>query len=141
MDARKRPGLVSIPSVAWLLMASLSCSTLPGTSRTGTVREITIEEQVSPHEMFAAMGDEIRWVNLRSEPVHVGFLGSSPLKEVSCQKGFSSFGVLQDFVTIPPQQSASLCFAKPGNVQFNVWLDTDDLRGKFTRTATIRVRR
>ncbi|TAJ06924.1 MAG: hypothetical protein EPO61_13135 [Nitrospirae bacterium] len=123
----------------WLLVTALGCSVLPETSRTGAVREIKIEEMVSPRELFAAMGDEIRWVNLRSKPVHIGFLGSSPMKAVSCQNGFSSFGVLQDFVTIPPQQSASLCFAKPGTVQFNVWLDTDDLRGNVTRTATIRV--
>lgn len=123
-----------------VMALTIGCATLPETSRTGTIREIRIEETVSPRDLFAVTGDEIRWLNLRVEPVHLGFLGTSPLREVSCEKGFSRFGILQDFVTILPQQSASLCFARPGNVQFNVWMDTADLQGRLTRTTTIRVR-
>lgn len=123
-----------------LLLLTAACSSLPETSLTGTVREIRIGEHVSPKDILAFTGDEVRWVNLRGEAVRLGFLGSKPFKEVACERGFSDFGLMQDFVTIPPKQSASLCFANPGDIHYNVWLDTDDLHRAMSTTATIRVR-
>jgi hypothetical protein len=120
---------------------ALGCGSLPATTETGTVLVIAIDEHVSPEVLIASPGDEIRWRNLGGKPVRIGLLGNQGVDQVSCQHGFMRLGQLQEFVTIEPGDFASLCFARTGIVQYNVWMDADDLRGSMSPTATIRVER
>ncbi|MFM8550702.1 MAG: hypothetical protein ACKOCD_00040 [Nitrospiraceae bacterium] len=120
-----------------VLLLHTGCALAPETSRTGKVHEIKVGEQITPMELVVRVGDEIRWLNLRSVPVHVGILNATSLRDVSCAKNFRRFGLVQDFVTIQPLQSASLCFEVAGSVQFNVWFDVNNLRGNISRTAKI----
>lgn len=104
------------------------------------VRTIEITDEVKPAFLYATPGEEIRWQNLRGNPVQVGFLTMKLLDEVACEKGVSTpFGQVNDFVTIPPGKSISLCLMRPGDLKYNVWFDAENLRGAISPTATVRV--
>jgi hypothetical protein len=106
---------------------------------TGTVRYVEILDEVKPPTLYARVGDEIRWVNLQSSPVRIGILNGGWHGHVACEKGFKTFGPMEDWVEIPPQEYVSLCFGKAATVQYNEWLDTQNMKGSMTPTATIRV--
>ncbi|MBI5853764.1 MAG: hypothetical protein HZB35_00700 [Nitrospirae bacterium] len=69
----------------------------------------------------------------------VGLIESKWLTGLSCEEGFRGVSRTDDMVTIKPGRYASLCFAHKGTVQYNVWLDLDDLRRSMTPTARVRV--
>jgi len=104
------------------------------------VRTIEITHEVNPGILHTAPGEEVRWQNLRQNPVRVGFLTVSMLDKLGCEKGVSTlFGQVNDYVTIPPGKSISLCLIRPGDLKYNVWFDADNARGAMSPTATVRV--
>lgn len=117
----------------------IGCSQKGGAQSAGTVRCVQILEEVKPPTLYARVGDEIRWVNLQSSPVRVGILNGGWHSDVSCEKGFTRFGTMEDSVEIPPQEYVSLCLGKPATLHYNVWLDAENIKGSMTPTATIRV--
>src|SRR5262249_11814342 len=66
-------------SIALVCLAFVfSCangSTVSPSSRTQFIR---IREQVSPQDLYVYVGDEVRWQNLRPDPVKVGLLSPGP---------------------------------------------------------------
>jgi hypothetical protein len=63
------------------------------------------------------------------------------IRDHRCQKGVVDlFGQVNDLITIAPGESISLCFARPGDLRYNVWFDADDPRGAISPTMTISVR-
>ncbi len=125
--------------LAMLPLGIAACSSLPETGQTGHIVSIEIGLAVDPAVSRAFVGDEIRWHNARREPVTVGLLTSLTRSDLACAKGFTRFGWLDDFVTLPPDGSASLCLARPGTVQFNVWFDAKNPRGTVSPLATVKV--
>jgi hypothetical protein len=128
------------------LIIALAClASISGCAHTSTpnpsVRThfIQIREQVSPQDLYVYVGEEVRWQNLRSDPVKVSLLSHHRLDLASCEKGFTHFGTMDDSATIPPREYASLCFSQPGTIQYNVWLDPDNPRGSMTPTARVQV--
>ena len=106
-----------------------------------TVRTVEITNQVNPHVLYASPGEEIRWTNARSNAVRVGFLNRRLLEDHHCQEGIVDvFGQVNDNVTIDPGASISLCPAKTGDLQYNVWFDPEDPRGAISSTLTIKIR-
>ncbi|MBX3238144.1 MAG: hypothetical protein KF814_18505 [Nitrospiraceae bacterium] len=101
---------------------------------------IQIRDSVSPTQVYASVGDEIRWQNLRPDSVKIGLLDARGLEEASCADGFRRFGQIEDSVTVPPREFASLCFSKPTVIRYNVWFDAKDPRGEMTRTSTVWIR-
>ena len=61
---------LTVVCVCLVLLAG--CANPPGTQPVRT-HDIQILEQVSPQDLYVATGDEVRWQNLRSDPVKVGF--------------------------------------------------------------------
>jgi hypothetical protein len=117
-----------------------ACTTYQGLQVEPVVRTIEITDLVKPGVLYASPGEEIRWQNLRQNPVKVGFLTMTMLEQLGCEKGVSSsFGQVNDFVTIPPGKSISLCLVRPGDLQYNVWFDAENARGAISPTATVRV--
>ena len=117
-----------------------ACGLYGGPKSEPMVRTIEITDAVNPGLLYAAPGDEIRWQNLRQNPVRVGFLTVKFLDKLGCEKGMPiSFGQVNDFVTIPPGKSVSLCFIRSGDLQYNVWFDAENVRGAISPTATVRV--
>ena len=98
---------------------------------------IRIQDTVSSQLLNVHIGDAVRWQNLRSEPVRISLLSQLSGSGVSCQTGFSYFGSLDDTATIPPNAYVSLCFARTGSIQYNVWLNLADPLRSMTSTAKI----
>lgn len=98
---------------------------------------IRIQDTVSPQHLNVHIGDEVRWQNLRSEPVRISLLSQLSGSGVSCQTGFSHFGSLDDTATIPPNGYMSLCSARTGSIQYNVRLKLEDPLQSLTSTAKI----
>ena len=105
-----------------------------------TIRTIEISDSVKPHTIYARTGEEIRWQNLRSNPVRVGFLSRRLLDELACRRGVPTFfGEVDDLVTIMPGESVGLCPLRPGVLQYNDWFDPDNPRGAISRTGAVHV--
>jgi plastocyanin len=139
---QKGKSMIHMYVVLFLTTSLLAgCTHTPGTSGERTVRTVEISESVTPNVMYASPGEEVRWTNARSTPVRVGFLSPRLLEEHECQKGVvDMFGRVNDFITIPPGESISLCFVRSGDLGYNVWFDADNPRGSISPTMTIRVR-
>ena len=104
------------------------------------VREIRIADGVQPDLMFAKLGEEIRWTNVRSTPVRIGFLTMRLLDELSCAQGVKTlFGEVNDLITIPPGGAISLCFGRAGELKYNVWFEPENPRGRISPTAIVRI--
>jgi plastocyanin len=126
--------LVGLFLGAGLLAACAAAS--PGTAPART-HYIHIQDAVSPQRLEVHIGDEVRWQNLRHEPVKISLLSQLSESGVSCRTGFSRFGSLDDTATIPPNAYVSLCFARTGSIQYNVWLNPQDPFRSMTPTAKI----
>ena len=119
-----------------------ACGHALSTDSTRTVRTVEISQQVHPQVMYASLGEEVRWTNARPNAVRVGFLNKRLLEGHHCEKGIVDFfGQVNDLVTIDAGESISLCPAKTGDLQYNVWFDPDDPRGAISPTLTISIRK
>jgi hypothetical protein len=148
VDTRKRQttsrnglrGRLTVASrLSILLLGMLSCTAGPQAGGSGAVRYIQIRHDVTPPTLYARVGDEIRWHNLSPDPVRVGILDNKWRDHVACEKGFTRFGMMEDLVTIQPQEYVSLCFSKAATVRYNVWLHAQNLKGSMSPTASIRI--
>ena len=126
---------------AMAIAFSVACGHTPSTDAGRSVRTVEISQQVNPRVMYASPGEEVRWTNARSNAVRIGFLSKRLLEDHRCQKGIVDlFGQVDDLVTIAPGESISLCFARTGDLQYNVWFDPEDPRGAISPTLTISIR-
>lgn len=113
------------------------CAFVPTDTSPRHTHYVHIQDAVSPQSLDVHIGDEVRWQNLRSEPVRISLLSHLSGSGVSCETGFSRFGSLDDTATIPPNAYVSLCFSRAGSIQYNVWLKPDDPLRSMTPTAKI----
>lgn len=107
----------------WVLMASIAlagCASLPEFSRTQSVHDIRIENELVPAEISVNAGDEVRWVNMRRDRVTVQ-IPDLKKKDLLCESGFTKWtGAFHESVSLKPHQSVALCFKQSGLVRFNV---------------------
>jgi plastocyanin len=128
-----------ITAVATVLLIA-GCASLPETTRTGAIHEVRFEEHLTPTSLVAQVGDEIRWVNRRSGPVTLEFLGDA-LDDIVCQKGFTNiFRRRQESISIAPNETASLCFGRVGVVTYNARMESAVAGGQTIESGTIRIR-
>ena len=130
-------GVLLQAALASGVILGMGCAmSLPNASRTGSIHDITIEQEILPVEASANIGDEVRFVNHRTAPVKVVFL-EGDLDKVSCQHGFRSMGVMREAAKIAPGDAASVCFNKPGFYSYTVRM-TESVPGgakPFVRAA------
>lgn len=99
---------------------------------------ISGQDAITPVELYAAVGEEIRWHNGLSAPIHLGFLGVTPIKEAGCEKGFKTwFGKIKDVVMIRAGEYVSVCFDRAGTVRYNIWTNIADPVHSMSPTAII----
>jgi plastocyanin len=101
----------------------------PESSLTGTVYELKIGESVTPPDLTAKRGDEVRWINMNNAPVDVALVQTQE-ELISCQKGFGStnlgyvFGTSEYenivMATVRPSEYAGLCFSIPGKYSYTI---------------------
>lgn len=135
----------SLIAGAAVLATAVGCASIRGTdsisdtTRTGAIHTVNFKESMTPTNLWVQPGDEVRWVNQRSTPVTVEFLGDA-LDDVTCQVGFSSLlRRQQEAATIKPNESASLCFGKVGTVTYNARMESPVAGGQMIESGTIRV--
>lgn len=137
--AKERIGLMA------LLVLATGCATVPETTRTGTIHDVTFDEALAPATLQVRPGDEIRWVNQRAMSVTLNFLEGA-LDDISCEQGFSRRGLanlrgrVHESATIQPNESVSLCFASPGTVSYNARMGSAVAGGEEIERGTINVR-
>jgi plastocyanin len=132
-------------TICTALLATAGCATIAGTAgiadstRTGVIHDVRFEARMTPSTLRVQVGDEVRWVNQRSTPVTLQFLGDA-LDDVVCQSGFSSLlRRQQEEATIRPNESASLCFGTVGTVTYNARMDSPVAGGQMIESGMIRV--
>jgi len=122
--------------LVWLgVLVTVGCAShppFPKSSLTGRIVEVKVGESLTPTEITAIQGDEVRWVNTTSVAVDI-WMDKSLDGVVSCQKGFLSkgwgylFGASEpDFLIIAKLHShdhVSLCFSTPGTYTYTVRRD------------------
>jgi plastocyanin len=129
---------------AALFLAMVGCAELANTTRTGTIHQVRFEQRMTPAELWVQPGDEVRWINQRSMPVTLEFLGGA-LDEVSCESGFSNRGLAnlmgrrREEIEIEPNESASLCFTGAGTVTYNARMDSAIAGGQTIESGTIHI--
>ena len=101
------------------IMMTSGCSSLPQTTQTGEVRDVSIASTVSPEKVYARPGDEVRWINQRKGSVTL-ILQDTRQDRLACNRGFSAEGI----AVLAPNQTASLCLNKAGEVKYNVRMES-----------------
>jgi len=80
---------------------------------------VHIEAGIGPETIHAKAGDEIRWINHRKGNVTLT-LQDTKQDRITCNTGFTKEGT----AVIGPNQSASICFNKAGEVKYNVRMES-----------------
>jgi plastocyanin len=128
-----------IPFLLVVLIFAVGCAGLPKISRTGTIHEVRIEDSLSNPNLTIQVGDEIRWINVRTEPVSIEFTPES-VDSFSCNNGFSgTFGRSRDEANVDPSESVSLCFSKNGIYKYNVRMKASVPGGEIIVSGVINV--
>jgi len=95
---------------------------LPSVTRTGQVKDVIIQEDISPATLIAHPGDEIRWVNKRQVDVRVIFF--TPVMELlTCQRNFERMREADRnhyTATVEINDTASACFRGPTELKYVV---------------------
>ncbi len=127
-------------SLAAMILLAVGCSSVPSVTRTGNVQDVTIRDRLSPAEIAVRTGDEVRWINRRQGPVTIIFLDQVADK-VSCRQGFGSMMGMRNSnsATLDPNESASICFSKPGPVNYTVRMESAQPTGEQNVSGSIRV--
>ena len=132
-------GVLAPTALVMSMMLDTGCAlNLPSTSRTGSIHDVTIEQELLPTEISAGLGDEVRFVNHRTAAVQVIFL-EGDLDKVSCQRGFRSLGVMQESAKIAPGDAASVCFNKSGFYSYTVRMSENVPGGETIHSGRIMV--
>ena len=89
--------------------------TVPEMSRTAVVHDVRVSlTSIEPVELRANVGDEIRFINDKTQPIRVVLIEAG--KRIACNKGFN--GTIDQEADIKPGQYASFCFSQPGTVKY-----------------------
>lgn len=131
---------LAIPALMLSLIGLSACSMFtPQTTRTGEIRDVTVEEGLAPATINVRIGDEVRWVNHRTLPVQIDFI-EKDLDGVSCHRGFTNWiGMKTESTTVGPSKTASVCFSKTGVIPYNVRMESALPGGKQIVKGEIRV--
>lgn len=123
-----------------VLAVIVGCQIMPTFTRTGSMKEVFVRDQLSDPELTADVGDEIRWVNKRMATVRITFL--DPLSErLSCRNNLGNWlGGGSQTATLNANETASACFNEPGYVRYTVRMKSLLPSGDLTMTGVIKVR-
>lgn len=131
---------LTVPSMILGLIGLSACAMLTSpTTRSGAIQDVKIEEGLAPSILTVGIGDEVRWVNHRTLPVRIDFIGGD-LDEISCQRGFTNWiGMKKESASLGASESASACFSKAGVIIYNVRMDSALPGGKQIVQGEVRV--
>jgi plastocyanin len=142
MNARLYQGGTSMNPIRYLgvaLVFVLGCQGMPTVTRTGDVKDILIGDDLSSREIAVNTGDEVRWVNKRTQPVRVIFLDAMLDKQLSCKNNVGGWMTPSDTAQLGKNETASVCFRDPGYFRYIVRMESAKTTGDINIQGVIKV--
>jgi hypothetical protein len=128
-----------IPYLGVALLLVLGCQGTPTVTRTGDVKDIIIGDDLSSRETAVNTGDEVRWINKRTQPVRVVFLDPVSDKQLSCKNNVGGWMTPSDTAQLGKNETASACFRDPGYYRYIVRMESALTTGDINVQGVIRV--
>lgn len=122
-----------------LVFSVLGCQGMPTVTRTGDVKDIIIGDNPTSSETAVNTGDEVRWVNKRTQPVRVIFLDAVSDKQLSCKDNVGGWMTPSDTAQLATNQTASVCFRDPGYFRYIVRMESAKTTGDISVQGVIKV--
>ena len=121
------------------LLFVLGCQSTPTVTRTGDVKDIIIGDELSSREIAVNTGDEVRWINKRTQPVRVIFLDAVLDKQLSCKNNVGGWMTPRDTAQLGNNETASVCFRDPGYFRYIVRMESAKTTGDINIQGVIKV--
>lgn len=121
------------------LLFVLGCQGMPTVTRTGDVKDIIIGDNLSSGEVVVSPGDEVRWINKRTQPVRVIFLDAVLDKQLSCKNNVGGWTTPSDTAKLATNETASVCFRDPGYFRYIVRMESAKTTGDINIQGVIKV--
>jgi plastocyanin len=132
-----QPGQIIVRAGPAAPMAASGLTAVPETSRTAKVQDVHVTlTYVSPTEASVNVGDELRFINDRADPVRIILIDAG--KSIACKRGFT--GAVDQQADIKPGESASFCFEKAGTAKYMVRSTQGMVGGEKVVSAEIEIR-
>jgi plastocyanin len=128
-----------IPYLGVALLLVLGCQGTPTVTRTGDVKDIIIGDDLSSKEIAVNTGDEVRWINKRTQPVRVVFLDPVSDKQLSCKNNVGGWMTPSDTAQLGKNETASACFRDPGFFRYIVRMESALTTGDINVQGVIKV--
>ena len=128
-----------IPYLGVALLLMLGCQSTPTVTRTGDVKDIIIGDDLSAREIAVNTGDEVRWINKRTQPVRVVFLDPVSDKQLSCKNNVGGWMTPSDTAQLGKNETASACFRDPGYFRYIVRMESGLTTGDINIQGVIKV--
>ena len=128
-----------IPYLGVALLFVLGCQAVPTVTRTGDVKDIIIGDDLSSREIAVNTGDEVRWINKRTQPVRVVFLDPVLDKQLSCKNNVGGWTTPSDTAKLDKNETASVCFRDPGYFRYIVRMESAKTTGDINVQGVIKV--
>ncbi len=121
------------------LLLVLGCQGMPTVTRSGDVKDIIIGDTLTPSETAVNTGDEVRWINKRTQPVRVIFLDAVLDKQLSCKNNVGGWMTPRDTAQLATNETASVCFRDPGYFRYIVRMESAKTTGDVSVQGVIKV--
>jgi plastocyanin len=112
------------------------CSSTSYSSKEARIHTVNVGESIQPLQINTGRGDEVRWVNQRSQPIAVVFQKMDAVP-ISCRTGFTTVDQTVLSAVVAPNSSASLCFSRLGKYDYQVRLDENIPSAEVDRNASV----
>lgn len=134
-DSRMQANISSL-SLAVLVIAA--CQNLPLSTPDGDTTHVTVGERPTSSALAVNMGDEIRWTNTSMGSVRILFM--EPISShVSCRRNFCGYFTGGLEAILAPNESASLCFGKSGDLHYTITLRSLILHAPVSRSGSLHI--
>ena len=121
--------------VLGLSLFTAGCQSVPYSSKATRIHTVNVGPKIEPLQINAGRGDEVRWVNQRSQPIALIFPKSDDVR-ISCRSGFENIDSALSAV-VAPNASASMCFSELGKYDYQVRLDENLPAAETDRNASV----
>jgi plastocyanin len=121
------------------LLFVLGCQGMPTVTRTGDVKDVIIGDNLTAGETAVNAGDEVRWINKRTQPVRVIFLDAVLDKQLSCKNNVGGWMTPNDTAKLDKNETASACFRDPGYFRYIVRMESALTTGDINIQGVIKV--
>jgi len=115
-----------------------ACQNMPTTTHGGDIRDVLITDRPASVAFGVNVGDEIRWTNRGMGPVRIVFMDRMS-SQVSCRRNFCGYFTGGMEAILAPNESASLCFSDPGDLQYTITMQSLVSHQLVSRPGSIQV--